>query len=150
MAVPGSGACFLFSAEIAIYPGQVSWLRSGTFFHVPSPFLPRLQGRVDIGDSSSFTVAGPHRDCTGLPFSALAGTLGLKHLYHTTGFAAAECSNGPACERSGRVRSTSRKGSQACPKAATVSPMTRSGISKASLQERLAVPHRSPAENSKA
>jgi hypothetical protein len=80
--VPGSGAWFLSSAEIAIYPGQVSWLRSGTCLSVPSLLLPRPEGRVDVGDSSSFTVAGPHRDCTGLPFSALAGTLGLTQLYH--------------------------------------------------------------------
>jgi len=39
--------------------------------------FPGLKAEWIFGDSSSFTVAGPHRDCTGLPFSALAGTLGL-------------------------------------------------------------------------
>jgi hypothetical protein len=53
-----------------------------TRLQVLSLLLPRLQNRVDHGDSSSFTVAGPHRDCTGLPFSALSGTLGLQLLYH--------------------------------------------------------------------
>jgi len=63
--VPGSGAWFLFSAEIAIYPGQVSWLRSGTFFPVPSLLLPRLEGRVDIWRLifvySGGTAPGLHR-----------------------------------------------------------------------------------------
>ncbi len=39
----------------------------------PSP----AYSRVDQRRLSSSTVAGPRRDCTGLPFSALAGTLGL-------------------------------------------------------------------------
>jgi hypothetical protein len=63
--VPGSSAWFLFSAEIAIYPGQVSWLRSGTFFPVPSLLLPRLEGRVDIWRLifvySGGTAPGLHR-----------------------------------------------------------------------------------------
>ena len=76
--MPGSGAWFLFSAEIAIYPRQVSWLRSGTLFLCRASSFPSLKAEWICGDSSSFTVAGPHRDCTGLPFSALAGTLGLQ------------------------------------------------------------------------
>ena len=84
------GAWFLFSAEIAIYPWQVSWLRSGTFCSYRVSTFPGLTAEWIFGDSSSFTVAGPHRDCTGLPFSALAGTLGLTHLYHATGYSVAD------------------------------------------------------------
>jgi hypothetical protein len=58
-------------------PGQVSWLRSGTSFWCRVCSFPSFKAEWIVGDSSSFTVAGPHRDCTGLPFSALAGTLGL-------------------------------------------------------------------------
>ena len=60
------------------------------FLQLPSLHLPRLDAEWIFGDSSSFTVAGPHRDCTGLPFSALAGTLGLTHLYHATGYSVAD------------------------------------------------------------
>jgi hypothetical protein len=48
------------------------------WFSCAKPLLPQRLRRVDVWDRSSFTVAGPHRDCTGLPFSALAGTLGMQ------------------------------------------------------------------------
>ncbi len=44
--------------------------------------FPGFTAEWIFGDSSSSTVAGPRRDCTGLPFSALTGTLGLQQLYH--------------------------------------------------------------------
>jgi hypothetical protein len=63
--VPGSGAWFLFSAEIATYPGQVSWLRSGNVLPVPSLLLPQLDGRVDVWRLifvySGGTAPGLHR-----------------------------------------------------------------------------------------
>lgn len=75
--VPGSGACFLFSAENCYVPRAGLLASKWHLLPVPSLFLPRPHAEWIFRDSSSFTVAGPHRDCTGLPFSALAGTLGL-------------------------------------------------------------------------
>ncbi len=47
--------------------------------------FPGLTAEWICGGSSSFAVAGPRRNCTGLPFSALAGVLSLKQLYHASG-----------------------------------------------------------------
>jgi hypothetical protein len=148
--VPGSGAWFLFSAEIAIYPGQVSWLRSGTFFLCRVSSFPGLKAEWIFGDSSSFTVAGPRRDLHRTSLFSPCGHLGSEYSCTTLfSYSAAGCFNGPACARSGRVRSTSRTGHQACPKAVTASPRTRSGTSRANWRGRLVVLHRSRAESSK-
>jgi hypothetical protein len=148
--VPGSGAWFLFSAEIATYPGQVSWFRSGNVLPVPSLLLPQLDGRVDVWRLifvySGGTAPGLHRSFLFSP----CGHLGSDTVVPRRRLLSRSCSSEPACARSDRVRSTSRTGPQACPKAATASPRTQSGISKASSREGPAVLHRSLAESSKA
>jgi len=82
---PKSGAWFLFSAEIAMYPRQVSWLRSGTNL-LPVRLLPRPLSRVDLRRTS---LRLQWRDRTGIapdfPFQPLRGTLGLQQLYHAAG-----------------------------------------------------------------
>jgi hypothetical protein len=76
--VPGSGAWFLSSAEMAMSPGRSPGFEAAPACLCRASSFPSLKAEWIFGDSSSFTVAGPHRDCTGLPFSALAGTLGLQ------------------------------------------------------------------------
>src|ERR1700722_12709124 len=124
--VPGSGAWFPFSAEIAMYPGQVSCLRSGTFFLVPSLLLPHLQCRVDVWRLifvySGGTAPGLHRTSLFSP----CGHLGSDTVVPRRRLLSRTLLYGPACACSDRVRSTSRTGPQACPKAATASPRTRS------------------------
>jgi hypothetical protein len=57
------------------HPWQVSWLKDGTF--VPNRFPSPASSLSGLASGYSlFTVAGPRRHCTGLPFLSLYGTLG--------------------------------------------------------------------------
>jgi 5,6-dimethylbenzimidazole synthase len=64
-----------------VFPGQVSWLTGRKTSAAAS--LPRRPA-AEWGHEAAFlfTVAGPRRFCTGLPFSSLAGALGKLCFYH--------------------------------------------------------------------
>jgi hypothetical protein len=79
--VDGAGVRRMVSVlrrKLLCTPGRSPGFEAATCCLCRASSFPGLTAEWMFGDSSSFTVAGPHRDCTGLPFSALAGTLGLQ------------------------------------------------------------------------
>jgi len=70
--VPRSGAWFLFSAEIAMYPWQVSWLRSGTCCCAECPSFPGFTAEWIYGRLlfvySGGTAPGLHRTSLFSPY----------------------------------------------------------------------------------
>jgi len=143
------GHGFCSPQKLLCTPGRSPGFEVAPVFLCLVPPSPAFR-RVDVWDRSSFTVAGPHRDCTGLPFSALAGTLGLQQLYHARPLRlSVRLATGRGSARAAPVRSTSRRGPRACSKALAASPRRRVGISRANPQERLAALHRWWAESRK-
>lgn len=123
--MPGSGAWFLFSAENAMYPGQVSWLRSAPASRCRVSAFPgfttewtmathlRLQWRDRTGIAPDFPFQ-PSR----APWVCICCT--------TPGVALTADSPISKCMHVGRVPLASRKADRGYCRAGSASPMRQS------------------------